>query len=160
MEPEFVALLVIILQRNNPGLSRRTALQAIDQEVMRRTTLATMYDKTPSFSLNSGRLEPNSGLEYRYVTSRVEYGGSIEFGQCLRGTDVRRLDNLDSIVNRHLDDIINAFPSIRQVREYASIAAFLRWARKPGNLQAVDFYSLLSVPPHSDTTPTPDLVRR
>jgi hypothetical protein len=161
IEPEFVELLIFSLRKHNPGLSRQAAVRAISQHILQQTTLATLYDRAPSFSLEPGKLVLDSGVTYRYVTASVEFGDQIQFGKCLQGPDVRHLDALDSIANARVEDIVAAFPSIRNVKEFASIAAFLRWARVPGHLQAVDFYSLLAIPGHDKSeTPTPDMIVR
>jgi hypothetical protein len=159
IEPEFIELFFLLLQAQKPKLPQSAALAEIQDIILRRTTLATLYDESPSFSMESANLILRSGLKYRYVTGKIDYGVSLRFGECLGGHDVIPLKMLDQLVNNHISDIVTAFPVLRNILDYASIAAFLRWAREPGNLQAVDFYSLTSISQHDpQKTPTPDFI--
>lgn len=157
IDPEEFQLLSFLVETKNPDLSA-PAWTVLDK-VLNPESLATLYDKNVSFTLEPGRVVLHSGLQYKYVTAKVEYGDPILFGKCLKGSDVTRLNELDKIVNTHISEIVSNFQTVQSVSNYGRIAAFLRWARMPGHLQAVDFYALLSIPGHNGTqSPTPDLV--
>ena len=163
VEPKMLALLVDLFQAQYSSASRDSLLLAVDQEVFRRKTLATLYDDHASFGLSPGRITLDSVLGYRYVTSNIVYGeDGVRFAECLQGKDdVVRIYSLEKTVNENVAKIIENFPAIKNVRDYGRVAAFLRWAREPKRLLAVDFYSLTREPGHDPTkTPTPDMILR
>jgi hypothetical protein len=163
MEPALVSLLVDSNRQKYPTQKIDSILGYTDNESFRRSTLATLYDENAAFSLSGDRITLDSMLQYRYVTSRVDYGtNSVRFGDCLSKSangDVERIASLESIVNRHVEGIVSNIPAVRNVRDYGRIAAFLRWAHQPSHLLAVDFYSLARVAGHdARQTPTPDFI--
>jgi hypothetical protein len=158
IEPSFLVLIARALLTQKA--TQEEVLYYIQERIFHRVTLATLYDKDPLFSLQADNLLLSSKLDYRYITSKIEYGETVRFGKCLEKRDVEPLKKLDNVVNGHIDDIVSAFPAVRKMSDYASVAAFLRWAREPGHLQAVDFYSLIDIQQHDPkNTPTPDFIR-
>jgi hypothetical protein len=143
-------------------LHGRDLYLVVDQVLFKRRTMATLYDKGSVFSLQPGKLTLKSELEYRYVTSKVRYGETVQFGKCLgREPELEHLVSLESLANQTVIQILSAFPSVRKVSQYGQIAAFLRWARQPGRVKAVDFYALSQVRHHdSDHSATADEIRR
>lgn len=160
LSPESTKL-ILLNGHKKTTLQGRDFYLYIDEGLFQRKTMATLYDKDAFFSLMPGHLILKSGLEYRYVTSKVKYGENVQFGECLGNEpEVEHLVNLESLVNPEVPEILRNFPSVRNVSEYGRIAAFLRWARQPGSVKAVDFYALSQVKPHdSDHYATPDEIR-
>jgi hypothetical protein len=161
IEPERLQVLLLLARAHKSHLSMTDFAREVYPVFLPETALATLYDEGPSFDVENSKLLLESHLEYRYVAWRIQYGDTIKFGDCLHEDQVARMGALEGVVNTHIEDITEAFPAVRKVGRYGAIAAFLRWARVPGHLQAIDFYSLLGVTPHNvEKTPTPDHISR
>ena len=131
-------------------------------KLMPSTTLAVLIDEPTRFSLRDRSLVLEGGMRYHYVTQNLTVDGDG-----LRAVDpqdpsneVRKLDELAKVANEAFSKLCEAYKPLRDVVEYARVAAFLRWAIQDGNLRGYDFSSLASVATSDrERTPTPDYIR-
>jgi hypothetical protein len=96
-------------------------------------TLAVLADHEVEFQLSpSGDVVLVTRLEYFYGTSFVEVTSNhvgVAHSPTNPKVDVKPLSELTSLVNRHIA-LLETYRPLANIREYAGIAAFLRWARE------------------------------
>jgi hypothetical protein len=128
------------------------------------TTLAVLLDKPTEIHVQGDSIVLKGTMVYRYATSLVRVqGDSVVMSQGVgsKKTSVETIAELSDVVNRAMPTLLLDYAPLHRVTEEAQVVALLRWARKPGNILAVDFSSLSDVP-GSDRgrTPTPDAIER
>jgi len=128
--------------------------------VLPTTTLAVLLDEPTQIRLENGKIVLNGKMRYRYATSllRVQDGALVmSEGTGPTVNRVQTITELTDLANTAFPLLTQRYAPLQRVTEYARIAAFFRWARKPGNLLAVDLAALGEVPSSDrDRTPTPD----
>ena len=124
------------------------------------TTLAVLLDEPTQIGLENGKIVLNGKMRYRYATSllRVQDGALVmSEGTGPTLNRVETITGLTDLANTAFPVLTQRYAPLQRVTDYARIAAFLRWARKPGKLLAVDMAALGDVPSSDrDRTPTPD----
>lgn len=140
------------------------------------TTLATLFDDTIVFDLSEGEIRFDSKMRYTYATVdyRITETGELVFRRDSTDKEnpykARVLTGMTEAANHNVDHLMQAFPPLANVRKYAEVAAFLRWAVCPGiqgnqcrsrDGLSIDF-SVLGKYPLRDKkrTPTPDADKR
>ena len=127
-----------------------------------QTTLAILIDDPTTFSIRDKSLVLTGGMRYRYVTQHltVDDDGVRKVDPKDSSNEVRDLDELTSLANNALPKLTESYEPLRNVGEYARVAAFLRWATRDGNLKGLDFSGLATVATSDrGKTPTPDYVQ-
>jgi hypothetical protein len=165
-EDKFEANEYASVLRNGSGCIPRDGIDAYLGEygdgALPVITLALLYDSQAEFALSDGRIQMTAKPAYKYLKSRVEVRGSKICMNDGLGRDAMQtidLDDLESLVNGNIGLILRAFPAVSRTMRHAALAAFLRWAVKPGNLIAADFSQLANVKTHDVAhTPTADMI--
>jgi hypothetical protein len=101
-------------------------------------TLATLFDHAASFGLRDGKIALKIAMRYEYAESmiKVEPRGLIyvlDESDSAKPVKAKKLSGLAEAANTHFEDIANAYQPLQRMLEYASLAAFLRWAACPTN---------------------------
>jgi len=157
-DSKWVELLAALERARRPVSD--SELAKVVYSVLPTTTLAVLLDEPTQIRLESGRIVLNGKMRYRYATSllRVREGTLVmSEGTGPTLNRVETITELTDLANTAFPLLTQRYAPLQRVTEYARIAAFFRWARKPGNLLAVDLATLGEVPSSDrERTPTPD----
>jgi hypothetical protein len=119
---------------------------------------ATLVDDPTTIVISADGVTLGGGL-------RLEYMGDVDGDQkCAEmtckpnpsGGSTCHFVGMERLAKKNYAEIMYLFPSLKRVDEYARIIGFLRWARKPGNLAAIDFSSLVGIQVETNRYRTPD----
>ncbi|MDQ7251282.1 hypothetical protein [Dongia sedimenti] len=128
-------------------------------------TLATLMDSEATFHLAEGRIQLANKMIYAYARSAVIPEAN---GIRIRQTDdafvaAERDATLGAVATDGFFKLSDSYPPLKRVREYAEIAAFLRWAiyesAKSSKPPVIVDFSRLATVAYRDrsSTPTPDI---
>lgn len=137
--------------------------------------LAVLFDQQVTFELADTRIKLTPLMKYRYATSAVAVTPrglvySLDGSDPNKPIAARQLEQLAAAANDNFEEISAAYPPLDEIRKYAGLAAFLRWAacgrvvngecaRREG--VTIDFSSLGRYPLRDHVgTPTPDMDAR
>jgi hypothetical protein len=157
-ESKWVELLAALERARGPVSDSELAKEVYS--VLPTTTLAVLLDEPTQIRLENGKIVLNGKMRYRYATSLLRVNdGTLVMSEGTGPTlnRVETITELTDLANAAFPLLSQRYAPLRRVTEYARIAAFFRWARKPGSLLAVDLAGLGEVPSSDrDRTPTPD----
>lgn len=68
--------------------------------------------------------------------------------------------NLETYAHDHYPQMVQKYPQLERVDQYAKLISFLRWARKSGHVAGIDFSSLAGVSAVGSGFRTPDAIVR
>lgn len=134
--------------RPNPIAARFRKARA-EAESSTNLRLATLVDDDVQMHVEQTRFDLVAKLRYMYLSS-------IDVGQ----HDVaQHSTDLEAVVNGYAPILIEKYAPLRRVRDYAEVAAFLRWATTSKRVKRIDFRSLATVDAYDAlATPTADQI--
>lgn len=157
-DSKWMQLLASVIRARKPVPD--VELSEILYSILPTTTLAVLLDDPTRISIENERIVLDGGMRYRYATSllRVRDGALVMTEGTGPATNrVETITELTALANGAMPVLIQRYEPLRRVTEYARIAAFLRWARRSGNLLSVDLSALGEVGGSDRAkTPTPD----
>lgn len=135
--------------------------------IVNGVSLAVLRDDSVAFRLSDdGSVLFSTKLKYFYGTSFIEVSDQrigVSTSRDDSAVEVDPLLELTSLVNANLDQLVSRYPPLRDVKRYAEIAAFFRWAiaaQKSGHLGLIDLGSLGNFPANDRKQfPTVDTIR-
>jgi beta-lactamase superfamily II metal-dependent hydrolase len=128
---------------------------------------ATWFDSPSTIHVNGNEFNLTGRMRLEFVS----HATSLNQASC-KGMDCRppsskhsppnsqfcNLRPLEKFVEENYSSLIERFPSIDDMNDYARIVDFLRWARRPGHLAGINLAGLADVPAADRNYRTPDLL--
>jgi beta-lactamase superfamily II metal-dependent hydrolase len=145
-------------RRPNPYASEFAKRLSLVDACINSTAGATLIDGPTLVGRDGNAVVLHGGVRQEYL-SDVPAGITCPQTTCKNtaaGIKVCHLSGLEKFVAANAAQIRLTFPQLTRVDEYAQLIGFLRWARRPGNLAAVDMSSLANVPASNTKFRTPD----
>lgn len=144
--------------RPNPYAADFSARLASVDACINSSSGATLIDSPTLIEKNGDKILLRGGVRQEYL-SDVPSGTSCPQTTCKTtsaGIQVCHLSILEKFVAANAVELRRTFPQLARVDQYAQLIGFLRWARRPGNLAAVDMSSLANVSASDNKFRTPD----
>jgi hypothetical protein len=145
--------------RANPFSESFTRAYAAARSCMKDTsTRATLIDKPVMISISGSEMILKGGVRFEFM-SDADDAADCSQASCKAnpsGGKTCHLSLLERFAAGRYTQLVELFPPLRRVDEYAKLIGFLRWAARPGHLSAIDFSSLIGVSAFSEKLRTPD----
>lgn len=125
---------------------------------METSSRATLIDRPTTIKLSDNSVILDGGLRLEFMGdtgAQTECAGTTCKTNSSGGKTCH-FSGMERLAKENYGEIMDLFPSLKRLDEDARIIAFLRWARTPGSVAAVDFSALLTVQLDSGIHRTPD----
>lgn len=101
-------------------------------------------------------LKGHMGFQYMADLPSTTVCSFAKCNSAINGKRACHFLNLEGFAKQHYPQMLQIFPPLQRVQEYARLIAFLRWARQPDHVAGIDFSELAGVPASSARFRTPD----
>jgi hypothetical protein len=167
------SILLEFARQRGVSIDMRAIAQQIPATLCDSRGLATLFDEKVSFSLADEKIQITPELRYRYAVAEIDVTPTgltcyFDGSESRLTAKAKQLTGLAMVANAKLNDIAKAYPPLERVRNYAGLAAFLRWLACPSEYQnscrrrnglMIDFSTLGRYDLRDrKLTPTPDMV--
>ena len=122
------------------------------------STRATLIDYPTTIKVSGNSVVLDGGLRLEFM-SDIARGIECPETSCKNnssGGKTCHFSGMERLAKENYEKILSLFPSLKRIDEDARIIAFLRWARNPRNLTAIDFSALVTVQTGKHENRTPD----
>jgi hypothetical protein len=145
-------------RRLNPLAGDFIRAETMIAQCMQKGGSATLIDDRTAIGISDRNLVLGGGLRMEFMADVDDEVGCAEM-VCKSnpsGGKTCHLTGMERLAKENYHQIMDLFPPLARIDEYARVIGFLRWARISANVGATDFSALINVPAGTDDHRTPD----